>query len=601
MTPRAAPGGSAVDVRPSGRRTAAMTVLPLTAAVFLLGSFPGGGAGPASTAARPPERRPDPRPSGPGALETGVAASDSNDPVFPNAAAPAPTDTLESVRRLLAEDRFEEALAGARLLVASDPGSAAASALMGDALYRRGDFEEAEEAYRAAATEDPNLAEAHFGVARILRTLGRYGDAAESFHRAAALAPENPKYLRILANHLARRQDVLTMLARYLELPPAEDEAIVRNVRAFMELLKSLGQEPLGEVTRSEPTDLPLNVLRGQAYLKADVNDLAGRRFAFDTGATGITVSPRLAKQAKMKPIRAFTITGMGEKGTVTGDLVVIKTLTLGGITIKNVAATVAEPAGPEEGLMGPSILGSFLISVDLDGGLLRLRPHGALPHSVTGETRPGSIRIPFRNVGGQIVVRSSLNGTPLNAMVDTGSSSSLAALSALPRVAGADLLPAEWTQGRSVGVGGNLPRKALRAATLGLAGEEFKADGMSCVDLSRFSRAVESEIYLVIGFPELARFTLDVDYRSNTLTFTPRARVTVPPPAPESPDRPEEPLLTRPSIRLGHRSGGATKPARALPGTLSASPDTRPGGAGWRPAPSSAPPGARPACGGSG
>src|SRR5262249_32339995 len=161
---------------------------------------------------------------------------------------------------------------------------------------------------------------------------GKYGDAAESFHRAAALDPGNAKYLRILSNHLALREDVLKLLARYLELPPAEDEGIIKNVRAWMELLKEMGDEPLDEVVRSDPTTLPLNVLRGQAYLKADVNGAIGQRFAFDTGATGITVSPRLAKLAKLKPIRPVTITGMGGKGTVDGDLVVIRSLTLGGV-----------------------------------------------------------------------------------------------------------------------------------------------------------------------------------------------------------------------------------------------------------------------------
>jgi len=66
--------------------------------------------------------------------------------------------------------------------------------------------------------------------------------------------------------------------------------------------------------------------------------------------------------------------------------------------------------------------------------------------------------------------------------------------------------------------------RRALRTATLSLADQEFKADGMGCVDLSRFSKALESEVYLVIGFPELARFVFEIDYRAMALTFMPRA-----------------------------------------------------------------------------
>jgi predicted aspartyl protease len=447
------------------------------------------------------------------------------DPSAPdaNAPAPVPADPLASARKLLADDRWEEALVETRRLVAADPSSAGARTLLGDALYRRGDFDEAEEAYRAAVAADPNLAAAQFGVGRILRTNGHYGEAADSFHRAAALDPNNAKYVRILSNHLARREDVLKLLAHYLEMPPAEDEGIIKNVRAWIELLKELGDEPLGEILKSDPTDLPLNVLRGQAYLKADVNGALGQRFAFDTGATGLTVSARLAKQAKLKPIRPFTITGMGGKGTVDGDLVVIKSLTLGGVQIKNVTATIAEPKGEEEGLFGPPVLSSFLIKVDLDPGTLGLRLNEG--HTVADANAAATVSLPFRNVGGQIFVRAALNGTMLNAMIDTGASSSLATMSAVPRVPGLELLPGAWLQGKSVGLGGDIPRKAIRAATLTFAGLDFKADGMRCVDLSRFSRALESEIYLVIGFPELAKFTMEIDYRTNTLRLTPKGK----------------------------------------------------------------------------
>ena len=460
-------------------------------------------------------------------------------------AAPTVVDPLEGARRLLKDDKYEEALAEVRRAVAADPNSATGQTLLGDALYRRGDFEEAEEAYRRAVTLDPSFPAGQFGMGRILRTAGRYGDAAGFFHKAAILAPDNAKYVRILANHVARRQDQITMLTHYLEMPAAEDERIIQNVRAWIELLKFLGDEPLGEIVRSEPTDLPMNVLRGQVYLKADVNGLAGQRFAFDTGATGITVSPRLAKKGKLKTIHPFSVTGMGGKGTVAGDLVLIRTLTVGGVTIRNVTATVAEPAGTEEGLIGPSVFGSFRITLDLETGTLGLRRHeppaeppatpGTSAQSQASPVAPpaspiapqappaGTVRLPFRNVNGQIIAKATLNGVSLNAMVDTGASSSIAALSSVARVQGLELLPGEWSQGRSSGLGGSIPRKTIRSARLGFAGLEFKADGIPCQDLSRFSRALESEVYIVVGFPELARSILEIDYRAMTLTFTAR------------------------------------------------------------------------------
>jgi len=425
---------------------------------------------------------------------------------------------VEQARALLDEDEFEDALARAREIVEQSPDDAAARVLLADALYRRGDFEESEAAYRKAVETDPNSAAAQFGMGRILRTSGKYGEAAGFFHKAAALDPDNPKYIRTLANHLARREDVIAMLEQYLKMPPVEDERIRKNTAAWVELLKFLGDEPLGEVVRAEPTALALNVLKGQAYLNMNVNRARNQRFAFDTGSTGMTISPRLAKRAKVKRIQPFSITGMGGKGTVQGELVLVREIELGGIALRNVTATIADPKGPEEGLLGPSFFSAFKIRIDLAGGGLSLVPHDKAAPS------PASAKLlAFRNVGGQIVVPASLNGTTLNAMVDTGSQSSLASFSAASRIDDLEVLAPSMSSERSFGLAGQIARKTIRTGTFTFAGREVKADGMPCVDLSRFSHVLESEIYFVVGFPELSAFTVGIDYRTNTLELTPR------------------------------------------------------------------------------
>ncbi len=466
------------------------------------------------------------------------------------AAAPAPQPpSIESriavARELLDKNDYEAALAEARRIVEEDAGDGRAHAFLGDALYRRGDFEEAEAEYRRSIALDDGCAAGHFGVGRILRTLGRYGEAAAFFHRAAALEPDRPLYVRTLANHLARRADAITMMERYLELAGPDEERIRKNVAAWVALLKHLGDEPLSEVVRAEPMDLPMNVLRGQAFIKADLNKVKGARFAFDTGATGMTLSPRLAKNAKVEVIRPFEIVGMGGKGTVGGDLVLIREVSLGGVALRNVAASIAEPQGPEEGLIGPSLFGAFLIRIDLRRGTLSLRPRGGEPgsegsepdrargaQSGTPEAPPtgekvatGRITMSFRNVGGQIVVPAQLNGVTLNAMVDTGASSSLSSYSAAPRVPDIEVLPAALSAGRSFGLAGAMDRKTIRSATLGFGGKEFQANGLPSVNLSHFSRALESEVYLVIGFPELEPFALEIDYQTNSIRLDPADR----------------------------------------------------------------------------
>ncbi len=421
---------------------------------------------------------------------------------------------------LLGQDRFEQALAAAATAVELDGTFAPSRVAMADALYRRGDFLEAEEQYRAALAVDPDSASAHYGVGRILRTLGRYGDAAGSFSRAAALSPSTPRYLRTLANHLARREDVVAMLRRYLELVRAdpqaragEDEAIVRNVEARVALLESLGERALSEMIRAEPCSVPLQVVGGQPYVRMTVAGLKSQRFVFDTGATGLTVSPRIAARAKLAPIHPFTIVGTGAGRTETGDLVLIDELRMSdGIVIRNVPAMVREPTGPEEGLLGPSFFASFTISVDLKGRRLAFGK---------GErTRPGRAER-FRNVGGQIVLRVPVEGVPLNAMLDTGSTTTILATSALRRVPFLQTLPAAWREGATLGIGGKVAdRRVLLKGTIEVAGRAHVADGLPTGDLSAFSRALESEVYLVIGVPQLRDRPFTIDYSVMTITF---------------------------------------------------------------------------------
>ena len=357
------------------------------------------------------------------ALLAHAAASPQEAPPPPAVAAPGdPNGLVSRARALLKDDKYEEALDVAGSAVDAWPAHAPAFAVLGDAQYRRGDFVPAEKSYRRALELNPDEAAAHFGVGRILRTLGRYPDAASSFSRAAALAPSTPKYLRVLANHLARREDELGMLRRYLELSrehpeDAEEKAIVDNVASWIELLARMGDQPLGEVVKREPIAVPIQVVRGQAYLKMSVAGLKDQRLVFDTGATGLTISHRIASRAKLIPIRPFTIAGTGTGRLETGDLVVVPEVALGdGVVIRNLPATVRDPTGPEEGLIGPSTFALFDITIDLKERRLSLDAPG-------GTARPGTVE-PFRNVGGEIVIAAGVNGQPLNAMVDTGSAS---------------------------------------------------------------------------------------------------------------------------------------------------------------------------------
>ena len=455
----------------------------------------------------------------------GAAENSSQAPPAQGIAAQAEPDDrtkmVAAARALLKDDLFEDALDRAGAAVERWPDDAGARVVKGDALYRRGDFDEAESEYRRAVALDPNCAAGHFGVGRILRTLGKYGEAAESFHTAAALDPNTPRHLRVLSNHLAKREDSIAMLHRYLDLArrygSGESADAIRNTEAWLALLAAAGDKPISHMEKGEPTELPLRVDRNQTYIRMTVSGVKDQRFVFDTGATGVTVSPRLARKAGMSPIRPFTIAGTGASGQETGDLVLVDSIALGdGIVLRNVPATMREPAGPEEGLIGPSLFSAMAITIDMKGRTLSFDPPGG--------QRPGRVE-PFRNVGGEILVRAKVNGIPFNAMVDSGSASTIIGRTTVSRVPEMQAAPGQWFLGTTVGVGGPLAeRRVVIAGTLSLAGRVFPADGLLSGSLDGFSRAMESEVYVILGVPHLDDFIFTIDYRAMTVTFLDRA-----------------------------------------------------------------------------
>lgn len=467
-------------------------------------------------------------------LSVVLAASGGSPPATaPTAPPPAVSDDpVGRAEALLRDDLYEDALAAAAAAALAHPDDSRVLVVMGDAFYRRGDFDEAERKYRRAVALDPDSAAAHFGVGRILRTLGRYGEAAGSFSRAAGLAPETPKYLRTLANHLSRREDSLGMLRRYLEIvktqPGTEEPRIIANVEAWVALLVKMGDRPLNEAVRAEPCEVPLQVVRGQAYLRMRVAQLKAQRFVFDTGASGVTVSHRIAARARLEPIGEFTISGTGARRIETGDLVVLPEIALGAagdngepIVLRNVPATVRDPAGPEEGLIGPSLLSAFDITVDLKKGRLRLLdPAGDVSLAAGNETSP--IIEPFRNVSGQIMIPARINGSTFNAMVDTGSVSTIVGKTTLGRVPGLVAIPASWQQGATVGVGGALAdRKRILEGSLSFAGRDYTAAGLLSGDLSGFSRSLESEVYVILGAEHLDDAAFTISYKRMTVAFS--------------------------------------------------------------------------------
>ena len=97
-------------------------------------------------------------------------------------------------------------------------------------------------------------------------------------------------------------------------------------------------------------------------------------RFLVDTGATGVTLSQREAERLGLPWRTAPKATAQTANGALEARLVVLPSLTVGGVTLRDIGAVVL-PSQLEQVLLGNSFLTHFRLRRDDDVMRLELKP----------------------------------------------------------------------------------------------------------------------------------------------------------------------------------------------------------------------------------
>ena len=99
------------------------------------------------------------------------------------------------------------------------------------------------------------------------------------------------------------------------------------------------------------------------------LNDLVKARLIVDTGATLVVLSPHIASQLGIVQAKegALIAATLADGRQVKASPVILKSVTVGGVTVKNVEACVLESTEDtqEDGLLGLSFLKHFVIKID--------------------------------------------------------------------------------------------------------------------------------------------------------------------------------------------------------------------------------------------
>ena len=120
--------------------------------------------------------------------------------------APSPEDTKQILAAAIEHHqnaRFEEAEAGYRKIIGTNPNHADTNHLLGVIAYQTGNLEAAEQLISVALKTDPGQPHFHLNLGNVLQDQGRTEDAITSYEMALAINPDFPEAYNNIGNALS--------------------------------------------------------------------------------------------------------------------------------------------------------------------------------------------------------------------------------------------------------------------------------------------------------------------------------------------------------------------------------------------------------------
>ncbi len=466
--------------------------------------------------------------------------------------------TAGLVRAELAERKLDAALAIAVKENTAQPNNAVLLDLLGEVRYRRGEVEEAAKAFNQSGALDPCLARTHYDVARYLNLNGMHASAQRQLEFAYKLAPEDLLIKRVWD----RTQRVpLTPEQQIDRLRQREtDPSVTEEGKTALEnTIKAIQARSKGDCTLAAPVTtakLPMHAtnslnISNRPPTSSGVDVVLNgkrRRFLLDTGASGLTLTRSAAKALGLTPEAEVRASGLGDEGSRGAYLAHVDDVKMGAMEFTNCMVRVLETDTQLgfDGLLGPDIFRSFVVTLDFPASELRLSPLPPRPDEAaeaptlgTDGGEAGATAVPTRKdryvapemlswekvfrSGHQLIVPTYIGKAPVKLFIlDTGAEENLISQDAAREVtkiyadAGA----------RVRGISGDVNHVAgTDSLFIQFAGVRQQiSQGLNAIDTSQISRGTGVEISGFIGYPILHQLVMQIDYRDDLLhvSYTP-------------------------------------------------------------------------------
>ncbi len=431
-------------------------------------------------------------------------------------------------KKRMLQDAFDHA---ARV-IATDPLSARAHALLGAVVLAAGDFRLSVEEFRTALTLKDNEALAIAGLAMVDFYENRASAAVSGLQRAAFLDSNEPDYLFNLAQasaRIERYKEAADAYERFLAIAPRTDADRRARIRGLIDFLRYLGQQKsLYNVGGANRTEVSFEATDSRPLLLVHINNRKEPlRFVLDTGSGMSVISQETAQRLGLRPVArggvARAIGGGGRFDIVYGFL---QSMDIGDVHIENVPVYIRQFFNDKthvDGYIGLSVISKYLTTVDYGTRTLTLSRQRSAANTTATATE--GIELPLRTtsagfLSGEVQIESV--GKPLNFIIDTGATVSVVSSLLAERE---DLLSRFAQNLRmqiygSAGVANNVKVLMLPKVSLGSYGREQISAAV--LDMESINETAGFEQTGIVGGNFLRHFRIIFDFQRGVVRLEP-------------------------------------------------------------------------------
>lgn len=173
-------------------------------------------------------------------------------------------------------------------------------------------------------------------------------------------------------------------------------------------------------------------------------------------------------------------------------------------------------------GMLGPDIMANYDIDFDFAAGTFSLFDPDHCPGEVVYWTKTPYAAVPMRlDRGGHIIITVSLDGKPVDALVDTGAYRSTISMKLAKALFGIDEKDPKAKKMGEISVNGTLPAPLYRYpfGALTLEGVTVNNPMIDILDDDRFD---DGDNEMTLGIKTLRQLHMYIGYKEKTIYFTP-------------------------------------------------------------------------------